>query len=124
MLAEIEVTKNETFQHSANYFQFDRYSPGTRKIENPQMHLERSLSASAKQSSKTSSGARALAARLAQTDSNKVTEPIRTEIVQRVYPFKEVRRHKEGEVTPAPSPRCVHDPVRQLPRRSSRKTWF
>ena len=97
-----------------NYFQFDRCSPGTRKIGDPQIHLERSLSGAAKQTSKTSSGASALAARLAQTDSDKVTEPIRAEIVELVYPFKKVRRHQEGEVTPASSRRCVHDPVCQF----------
>jgi hypothetical protein len=63
------------------------------------MHLECLLGASAKQSSKTSGGASAFAARLAQTDSDSVTEPTRAEIVELVYPSNEVRRHQEGELT-------------------------
>jgi hypothetical protein len=72
------------------------------------MHLECSLGASAKQSSKTSGGASALAARLAQTDSDKVTEPIRAEIVELVYPSKDVREFLRRVWRRIPDSRTAH----------------
>ena len=95
------------------------------EIGDPQMHLECSLNATAKQSSKTPGRTGALAARLAQTDSNSVAGPIRAEIVGLVYPSNEVRRHQEGELTPArPHTDEFMIPSFNFPRRSLRRTRF